>query len=124
MKFKTREIIEELEENINKSYSLPIFKGYKAINKAGILKLIDELYTYLPEDVKKAREYLTAKEYNFKPAQKENIFHTLHDIENKLDEGYPLARMVIINIRELETLLNKLRKNLPDEIIKTEIPDK
>lgn len=124
MEFKTRKIIKKLEENINNSYSLPIFKGYKAINKAGVEKLIDELYANLPDDVKKAREYLRDRQYNFNPGKKENIFHTIQDIENKLAEGYPLAQVVIINIRELETLLNKLQNNLPEEITKAEILDK
>ena len=124
MEFKPRKIIKKLEENINNSYSLPIFKGYKAINKAGVEKLIDELYANLPDDVKKAREYLRDRQYNFNPGQKENIFHTIQDIENKLAEGYPLAQVVIINIRELETLLNKLQNNLPEEITKAEILDK
>ena len=71
MEFKTRKIIKKLEENINNSYSLPIFKGYKAINKAGVEKLIDELYANLPDDVKKAREYLRDRQYNFNPGKKE-----------------------------------------------------
>lgn len=125
MKFKTREIIKELEKNINNSYTLPIFKGYKALNKAGVEKLIDELYANLPEDIKKARKYLKEKQYDLSPpTEKENILNTLQDIENKLDEGYLFAKIVIINVRELETLLNKLQNNLPADITKAEILDK
>ena len=58
MQFKTRELIKELETNIKNSYSLPIFRGYKAVNKRGVEKLIDELYANLPDDVQKARDFL------------------------------------------------------------------
>ena len=51
MEFKSLEIIKDLEKQIQTGYSLSIFKGYVAINKRGVEKLIDELYAKLPEDV-------------------------------------------------------------------------
>ena len=66
MQFMSRQTLKHLEATIQNSYSLPIFKGYKAINKTGVEKLIDELYANLPDDVKRAREYLHSRNYEMK----------------------------------------------------------
>ncbi len=124
MKFQTRETIKRLEENIQNSYSLPIFKGYKAINKSGVEKLIDELYANLPDDVRRAREYLKERQYDFNSESNKNIFDVLKMFECTLDEGFPFAQLIIINIREIEELLRQIQNNLPDEILKAEILDK
>ncbi len=119
MRFHTRELIKNLEENLQNSYSLPIFKGYKAINKRGVEKLIDQIYATLPHDVQKAREFLRARQYDYTP-QNNTTYETLQNIENTLDEGFPFAQTVILNIRELEKLLEQLQNNLPIEITKAE----
>ncbi len=122
MKFISRETIKRLENAIQNSYSLPIFKGYKAINKTGIEKLIDELYANLPEDIKKAREYLRTRNYELKSNIKSGaLYETLNNLEVKLDEGFPFfAELIILNIREIEELLKQIENNIPEEIIKAE----
>ncbi len=122
MKFISRETIKRLENAIQNSYSLPIFKGYKAINKTGIEKLIDELYANLPEDIKKAREYLRTRNYELKLNNKGSaLYETLNNLEVKLDEGFPFfAELIILNIREIEELLKQIENNIPEEIIKAE----
>ena len=79
MRFHTRELIKNLEENLQNSYSLPIFKGYKAINKRGVEKLIDQIYATLPHDVQKAREFLRARQYDYTP-QNNTTYETLQNI--------------------------------------------
>ena len=67
---------------IQKSYHLPIFKGYKAINKSGVFKLIDELYTNLPTDVLKAREYLKSRNYDLQQNRGEtNVYDVIKNFE-------------------------------------------
>ena len=44
MFFKSLEYIKDLEKQVNSSYSLPIFRGYVAIDKRGVEKIIDELF--------------------------------------------------------------------------------
>ena len=61
MFFKTFQYLKDIENLINRSYNLPIFKGYKAINKRGVEKLIDEIYANLPTDVLEARKFLKDK---------------------------------------------------------------
>ena len=124
MKFMTRETIRHLEDAIENSYSLPIFKGYKAIDKQGVEKLIDELYTNLPDDIQRAREYLHSRNYELKTTQKGSTFYeSLQKLETALDEGFSISafsRIIILNIRELEELLNQIQNSLPEEIIKAE----
>ncbi len=126
MKFNSRQTIQNLENAVLKGYNLPIFKGYKAINKIGVEKLIDELYAHLPDDVQKAREYLRTRNYEIKPENKKNtMYQTLQELETKLNEGFPLfAEIIILNIRDIENLLKQLENNLPEEIIKAELLSK
>lgn len=125
MQFMSRQTLKHLEATIQNSYSLPIFKGYKAINKTGIEKLIDELYANLPDDVKRAREYLHSRNYEMKSIKKENsVYDFLQRLEVTLDEAIPIlefGHIVILNIREIETLLNKIENTFPEEILKAEI---
>ncbi len=124
MQFLTRQTINQLEEAIKNSYSLPIFKGYKAVNKRGVEKLIDELYANLPDDVKRAREYLKSRNYEVPNKKKESFYDTLRKFEITLDEqGLPigLGEIIILNIKEIEELLNRIDSALPDEILKAEI---
>lgn len=125
MKFMTRETIKHLENTLENSYSLPIFRGYKAINKYGVEKLIDELYANLPDDVKKAREYLKTRNYELNTNKKgSTIYDSIQKLETALDNGMPLltfSRIIILNIRDIEELLNQIQNNLPEEILKAEI---
>ena len=126
MKFTTRETIEHLEDAIQKSYHLPIFKGYKAINKSGVFKLIDELYTNLPTDVLKAREYLKSRNYDLQQNSGEtNVYDVIKNFELSLYEGFSIfGNLVICNIRDLEKLLKDIENNIPEEIIKAEVISK
>ena len=71
--FKFPKILKELETQINSSYKLPIFKGYIAINKRGIEKLIDEIYETLPIDLMEARNYLKSRNYNIQNITNESF---------------------------------------------------
>lgn len=126
MQFKTRELIKELETNIKNSYSLPIFRGYKAVNKRGVEKLIDELYANLPDDVQKARDFLKNRQYNLDDIQQGNsrIYDFLNILETSLDQStLPIlfSKFVILNVREFEILLNRLKDDIPSEIKTAEI---
>lgn len=131
MRFKTREIIKELEEHINSSYSLPIFQGYKAVNKSGVVKLIDELYAYLPDDVKRARDFLRNGDYDFDSVAKNNsnIYDILQMFEAYLENSsfimpFFIPQIIIIKVKEIEEFLDRIEKDLPVEIQKAENLDK
>ncbi len=120
MEFKTKTIIKELERKIENGYSLKIFKGYVAVNKRGVEKLIDELYATLPEDIKKARNYLLSRNYNFTQTPKENVYKLLQNLEENLEKSFLFAQTVIINIKDTENLLINIQNNLPEEFTKAE----
>lgn len=131
MRFKTRAIIKDLEEHITNSYSLPIFQGYKAVNKSGVVKLIDELYTYLPDDVKRARDFLKNRDYDLNTLVKNNsnIYDLLQKFEVYLEKSsfmlpFFIPQIVIIKVNEIEEFLNRIEKDLPTEIQKAENLDK
>lgn len=119
MNFKSFEYLKSIECLINTSHNLPIFKGYKAIDKRGVEKLIDEIYANLPEDVQKARKYLNENKYEIKKnsEQKANIYDTLNIFERKLKDGLILLNNVIVNTQEIEAILNKIYETMPQEII-------
>ena len=127
MKFKSTKIIQELENQINNSYSLPIFRGYVAINKRGVEKLISEIYHSLPEDTKTAHEYLKKQkpENNLtsnknSQIEEKNLYNYLKKFEIKINEALNVASYIIINIQEMEELLNNIQTNIPDEIIEAQ----
>ena len=124
MTIKTFDILKMLENQIHTGYGLSIFKGYKAIDKYGVEKIIDELYSNLPEDVKQAREYL--KNQNIEIASnKDNIYDSIKNFEIGMDSGFSVSsQYVIIKVREIENLLNQIYKNLPNELIKAKNMDK
>ncbi len=131
MKFKTRELIKELEANIKNSYSLPIFKGYKAINKRGVEKLIDELYANLPEDVQRAREFYKTDSTILMIYTRKQVLvfmtflkYLKHFLINLLHFQFLFSKNSNFNVRELEILLNRLEDEIPSEIKKAEIIDK
>ena len=120
--FKFPKILKELETQINSSYKLPIFKGYIAINKRGIEKLIDEIYETLPIDLMEARNYLKSRNYNIQNITNENpkkeTYGHLKKLEtNLLYSPLQLANFVIINIKQAEKLIDKVNNSIPQEII-------
>lgn len=122
MDFKFPKILKELETQINSSYKLPIFKGYIAINKRGIEKLIDEIYETLPIDLMEARNYLKSRNYNVQNItnenQKKETYGHLKKLEtNLLYSPLQLANFVIINIKQAEKLIDKVNNSIPQEII-------
>lgn len=120
MKFQSKEDIKRLEAQIKSAYSLPIFKGFIAVNKRGVEQIIDAIYANLPDDVKKAREFL--KNSNIKPAnhQSKNLFDFLQKLENTLNETMSIADFSILKIKEIETLLYQIGNNIPEEITQAE----
>lgn len=122
MKFMCRLTLTQLEEFIQNSYSVPIFKGYKAIDRRGVEKLIEELYATLPEDVKKARAYLRSINYELNSNIKKNtIYESLNALESALDTGLSFSRMIILKIHDLDQLLKQIQECVPEEILKAEI---
>lgn len=117
MEFKTPKIIKNLEEKIENSYSLPIFKGYVAINKRGVEKIIDELYTNLQNDIQKAKEYLQSKNYEIK-TDKTIIYDSIKNLESALCNGFTFFDVLIVNIREIDKLIKKVEDDIPAEIQK------
>ena len=120
MKFQSKEDIKRLEAQIKSGYSLPIFKGFIAVNKRGVEQIIDAIYANLPDDVKKAREFL--KNSNIKPVnhQSKNLFDFLQKLENTLNETMSIADVSILKIKEIETLLYQIGNNIPEEITQAE----
>lgn len=120
MKFQSKEDIKKLEAQIKSGYSLPIFKGFIAVNKRGVEQIIDAIYANLPDDVKRAREFL--KNSNIKPAnhQSKNLFDFLQKLENTLNETMSIADFSILKIKEIETLLYQIGNNIPEEITQAE----
>lgn len=120
MKFQSKEDIKRLEAQIKSGYSLPIFKGFIAVNKRGVEQIIDAIYANLPDDVKKAREFL--KNSNIKPVnhQSKNLFDFLQKLENTLNETMSIADFSILKIKKIETLLYQIGNNIPEEITQAE----
>ena len=124
MTIKTFDILKMLENQIHTGYGLSIFKGYKAIDKYGVEKIINELYSNLPEDVKQAREYLKNQNIEIS-SNKDNIYDSIKNFEIGMDSGFSVSsQYVIIKVREIENLLNQIYKNLPNELIKAKNMDK
>lgn len=124
MEFKSLKIIKDLEKQIQTGYSLSIFKGYIAINKRGIEKLIDELYANLPEDVKAAREFLKSKNQLPTSDKSTSILDNIKEFETHIESPLQIATHVIVNIKEMEKLIDKIYNTLPEEIIEADVLDK
>lgn len=125
MEFRSRKIIKELENKIEQSYSLPIFRGYVAVNKRGVEKLIDEMYETLPVDIQVARQYLKnsqieLKKKNSYTQEGNGLYDYLKKLEILVSETLTVASYIILNIREIEELLDKIYENIPNEIIEVE----
>lgn len=119
MKFKIYSYLKSLENKINDGVSISLFKGYKAIKKRGVEKIIDEIYSDLPADICNAQAYLQSKNLLTKKGQKcENIYTSLKNFEAALNTFISFADIVVINIKEMEKLINKIYDSIPAEIIK------
>lgn len=124
MKFKSLEIIKALEEQVETGYSLKIFKGYVAINKRGVEKLIDELYANLPDDVKAAREYLEKTNHQITKKEPSKIFDNIKELETQIENPLQIATHIVVNVKEMEKLIDKIYSSLPSEIQEANILDK
>ena len=124
MKFKSLEIIKALEKQVETGYSLKIFKGYVAINKRGVEKLIDELYANLPDDVKAARTYLKQQQQQLPTAQHSEIFDNIKELETHIENPLQFATHVIVKVKEIEGLIDKIYSSIPSEIQEANILDK
>ncbi len=122
MLFKSFEYIKDIERLINNSHSLPIFKGYKAIDKRGVEKLIDEIYATLPVDVQIARQYLRDNNQEIPETyeKSENVYNLLKMLEIYLDDGWLFINNVIVKTKEMNNLLKRLHDSLPEEIQKVQ----
>lgn len=116
--------IRELEEKIFKGYSFWMFKGYVAVEKRGVEKIIDDIYASLPTDVLRARKYL--KEHgieNNNSENKSNIYDILKNLEILLTEKEVLSYS-IVDKNEFEQINEKLKDSVPKEIYQAEKFDK
>lgn len=125
MKSKSLATLHEIEEYIKeKSYKLSIFKGYTAVNKRGVEKLIDDIYANLPADVMEARKYLksvNADALNPQTSKKtSDIYNALKEFEIELDKAVIFTKFAILNIRKIENLLDRIYSEVPDEITRAE----
>lgn len=126
MFFKSLEYIKELENCINSSYSLPIFKGYVAINKRGVEKIIDELYASLPIDVQRAREYLKNNDINpeHKDSKSTDLYGCIKNLAVLFDKGFEVMNLSIVSSAKAKELINKVIENMPKEIFQAKKIDK
>ena len=122
MRFSIFEKIEELENLIFRGYKLWIFKGYVAVNKRGVEKIIDDIYATLPVDVLNARHFL--KEHNSNAPESEDknqkIYDVLKDIEILLDNTNFFSNISIVDEKEFEQLETKLKDSIPQAIYDAE----
>lgn len=126
MFFKSLEYIKELENCINSSYSLPIFKGYVAINKRGVEKIIDELYASLPVDVQRAREYLKNNDINPERnvSKGADLYGCIKNLAVLFDKGFEVMNLSIVSSAKAKELINKVVENMPKEIFQAKKIDK
>lgn len=126
MFFKSLEYIKELENCVNSSYSLPIFKGYVAINKRGVEKIIDELYASLPIDVQRAREYLRSNDINpeHNVSKGTDLYGCIKNLAVLFDKGFEVMNLSIVSSAKAKELINKVIENMPKEIFQAKKIDK
>jgi flagellin-specific chaperone FliS len=118
MKSKIYQLLGDLELKLEEKLPLSIFRGYTAINKTGVEKIICEIYQTLPKDIAEAQKYLKNKNIEIQKQKKvENLYDLIGNLENKFDGAVKFANFVFVNIREIENLLDKIYANLPDEIV-------
>lgn len=101
MRFHINDKIEELENLIFKGYKLWIFRGYVAVNKRGVEKIIDDIYSTLPSDVKKAREFLNS-EITPSSDSSGKIYKVLKDFETLMNKNSFFSNITILDKKQLE----------------------
>jgi len=120
VKFKSTESLKSLRQEILNSKSFLCFSAYKFINKKQVLKYIDEIYAFLPEDILEARKLLRANQCEI-PHLNSCIHKILTDLETKLDKSVNFyGSYHIVNKKKCEEILQKLENNIPKEILKAE----
>lgn len=128
MEFETRKTIKNLEEQIEKSYSLPIFRGYAAVDKRGVEKFIDTIYASLPSDVIRARKFLENRDYklaqnsknNNHSSKKSGIYDCLNELESTFAEAFQFKSFAIVSIKDIEKIIDRINDSIPEEIVKAE----
>ena len=95
------------------------------MDKYGVEQIIDAIYANLPDDVMRAREFLKNSNITANTTPKgTTIFDILQMLEITLNETMSFANFSILKIKEIEILLDKIEKNIPEEIIQAEISNK
>lgn len=121
MFYKSFGFLKDLEKQISESYSLPIFKGYKAVNKRGVEKLIDEIYANLPSDVKAAREYIQEHQIELKHKNDDKLYDNLRAFEEEMDKSFHFTtEYVIMNVKQIENILDRIYASMPQEIVESQ----
>lgn len=124
MKSHIREKIRELEEKIFKGYSFWIFKGYVAVNKRGVEKIIDDIYASLPADIVEARNYLKKHGVEQNNSGKQSkIYEILNDLEILLNKSEVFSYS-IVEKEKFNQINTELKNSIPDEISQAEKFDK
>ena len=124
MRFEIFNKIEELEQLMFKGYNLWIFRGYVAIDKRGAEKIIDEIYATLPEDIKKAREFLKNNNQTVESHKSSGMYDTLKFLEELLDKNTFFSSYTLVDKKELEQIKEQLKEAVPEEIYKAERIDR
>ena len=127
MKYHIREKIRELEEQIFSGYCLKIFRGYVAVDKRGVDKIIDEIYSTLPQDVIEARTYLKKNNVTVEKSNqsdKNNIYDILRDLEIMLNKTCFIFPFTIVSKKEFKKINDELKNSIPEEINRAENLDK
>ena len=82
------------------------------------------MYATLPVDIQVARQYLKNSSIELKRNQQNSNKASLYDYLKKfeiiIEETLSVASYVILNIREIEELLDKMYETIPDEIVEVE----
>ncbi len=107
-----------------KGYNLWIFRGYVAIDKRGAEKIIDEIYATLPEDIKKAREFLKNNNQTVESHKSSGMYDTLKFLEELLDKNTFFSSYTLVDKKELEQIKEQLKEAVPEEIYKAERIDR
>lgn len=124
MKSLVREKIRELEEKIFKGYSFWMFKGYVAVNKRGVEKIIDDIYASLPEDILEARNYLKKHGVEQSASDKQSkVYEILRDLEILLSKSEVFSYS-IVEKEKFDQINTDLKNSIPDEISQAEKFDK
>lgn len=116
MPLKIFNVMQKLENQIDGGFYLDIFRGYTAINKQGVEKIISELYATLPNDVNAARQYLEERNIKYKSPQNAEIYNKVKTLENYIEHAFKFAQLIVVNIKEIEHIIDNIYAEIPEEI--------